>query len=125
MALSPSLADWLRAQGHDVVHAAALNLHRASDIEIIARAREEHRTIVTADLDYPCLLALSGSEYPSLILFRDGAWSDAEAVARFAEVLRSLPETDIARSIVVVERDRLRRRRLPIGPRAESDTPKR
>jgi hypothetical protein len=31
------------------------------------------------------------------------------------DVLRALSETDIAESITVVERDRIRRRRLPIG----------
>ena len=82
----------------------------------MARASQEARTIVTADLDYPQLLALARATEPSVILFRDGEWSDADVVARMSEVLAALNETEIAQSIIVVERGRLRRRRLPIGP---------
>ncbi|MGH6768207.1 MAG: DUF5615 family PIN-like protein [Xanthobacteraceae bacterium] len=56
MPLSPALAAWLREQGHDAVHAAELGLHRAPDVEILAHAKQELRTVVTADLDYPRML---------------------------------------------------------------------
>ena len=52
---------------------------------------------------------------PSLILFRSGDWNEADFVARMNDILGVLSEADIAQSIVVVERDRARRRRLPIG----------
>lgn len=115
MPLSPELAAWLRIQGHDAVHAAELGLNRARDVDILARAKQEHRTIVTADLDYPRLLALAQATDPSLILFREGDWSDADVIVRMGEVLRALPAAEIAQSIIVVERDRVRRRRLPIN----------
>ena len=114
MPLSPALAAWLRDQSHDAVHAAELSLDRASDVDIMARAKREGRTIVTADLDYPRLLALARSTDPSLILFRDGDWSDADVIRRMDEILRALTTVDIAQSIVVVDRVRIRRRRLPI-----------
>ena len=115
MPLSPALADWLNGEGHDAVHAAVLGLHRATDTEIIARAVNERRTIVTADLDYPRLLALTQAEGPSLILFRGGDWNEVELTARMQQILGRLSETDIAGSVLVVSRDRLRRRRLPIA----------
>jgi predicted nuclease of predicted toxin-antitoxin system len=87
----------------------------ASDADVIARAKEQYRTIVTADLDYPRLLALARLTDPSLILFREGDWSDADVIARMGDVFRSLSTTDIAQSILVVDRDRVRRRRLPIS----------
>jgi predicted nuclease of predicted toxin-antitoxin system len=92
-----------------------LGLNRARDVDILARAKQEHRTIVTADLDYPRLLALAQATDPSLILFREGDWSDADVIVRMGEVLRALPAAEIAQSIIVVERDRVRRRRLPIN----------
>jgi predicted nuclease of predicted toxin-antitoxin system len=58
MPLSPALAAWLRDQGHDAVHAAEIALDRAPDSEIVERAKQETRTIITVDLDYPRLLAL-------------------------------------------------------------------
>ena len=115
MPLPPSLADWLVDRGHDAVHAARLMLDRAPDTEIIAFARRDRRTIISADLDYPRLLALAQSTEPSLILFRSGNWSSTETIDRMAEILTIVAEEDILRSILVVERDRLRRRRLPIG----------
>lgn len=114
MPLSPNLAAWLRDNGHDAVHAAALGLHRAPDLEIMTRAKREDRTMITADLDYPRLLALTGTAEPSLILFRDGEWSEADAIARMRDILRTLTETDIVQSIIVVDRERVRRRKLPI-----------
>jgi predicted nuclease of predicted toxin-antitoxin system len=53
MPLSPQLAAWLVDEGHDAVHAAAIGLATAPDTEIIEVARQERRTVVTADLDYP------------------------------------------------------------------------
>ena len=51
MPLPPALARWLAAQGHDAVHADAVGLGRSTDREILTRARQEARTVVTADLD--------------------------------------------------------------------------
>ena len=102
-------------RGHDAVHATDLGLHSATDAGIMARAKLEARTVITADLDYPHLLALAGATEPSVILFRGGDWSEADVTARMREVLASLTEAEIAQSIVVVDRNRLRRRRLPIG----------
>jgi predicted nuclease of predicted toxin-antitoxin system len=95
------------------VHLADLGLARAPDVEVLTHAKREDRTIVTADLDYPRLLALAHATDPSLILFRDGNWSDEEVVTRLSNVLRVVG-SDIVRSIIVIERDRIRLRRLPI-----------
>jgi predicted nuclease of predicted toxin-antitoxin system len=115
MPLSPALATWLADRGHDAAHAADLGLHRATDSEIMARAKQEARTVITADLDYPRLLAVAGASEPSLILFRNGNWSEADVRLRLSEILATLNDADIAHSIIVVDRDRVRRRRLPIG----------
>ena len=82
MPLPPALANWLTAQGPDAVHASAAGLDRAADSEILTRARQEARTVITADLDYPGLLALAGAEGPSLILSRGGDWSEPDVTAR-------------------------------------------
>jgi hypothetical protein len=48
-------------------------------------------------------------------LFRGGNWSEHDITTRLREVLAALTEADIGQSIIVVDRDRVRRRRLPIG----------
>jgi predicted nuclease of predicted toxin-antitoxin system len=114
MPLTPSLVPWLKSRGHDAVHAAALGLERAADTIIIARAVAEDRSIITADLDYPRLLAIAGATAPSVILFRGGNWSDIETINRMRQLLDSMHEDDFARSIVVVDKNRIRRHRLPL-----------
>src|SRR4051812_13240154 len=114
MPLSPTLARWLTSQGHEAIHAADIGLQRAADTDIIEQARRDGRTVITADLDYPRLLALTGAAAPSLILFRGGNWSDADVIARLDQLLEGMAELDLEQSIVVIEQNRIRRRRLPI-----------
>ena len=115
MPLSPSLAAWLSQGGHDAVHAIGFGLHTAADADIIVRARREGRVIVTADFDYPRLLALAQATEPGLILFRGGDWSEREVRDRLASILHGLSAADIGQSILTIDRNRVRRRRLPIG----------
>ena len=115
MPLSPTLAAWLSGQGHDAVHAIGLGLDTATDLEMIARVRQDHRIIVTADLDYPRLLALAQATEPGLLLFRGGDWSEREVRDRLDAVLHGVSEADITQSILTIERNRVRRRRLPIA----------
>jgi predicted nuclease of predicted toxin-antitoxin system len=115
MPLPPAVALWLREHRHDAVHAPGLGLDRAPDTAIIARAFSDKRTIVTADLDYPGLLALSHASEPSLVLFRGADWTEAAVIARMHDILSRLRPDEIEQSILVVDPDRIRRRRLPIG----------
>ena len=61
MPLSPELANWLRSEGHDAVHAIELSMQKSSDAEILQAATNTGRIIITADLDFPRLLAGLGS----------------------------------------------------------------
>jgi len=114
MPLSPAVAAWLGQKGHDAVHASEIGLSGSPDCDILARARDEGRVILTADLDYPRLLALARQRSPGVLLFRGGHFSEQECLARLARVLSAVPESDLASCIIVVEENRLRRRRLPI-----------
>ncbi len=115
MPLPRGLAEWLRIAEHDAEHASDVGLSRSADCDIMAYADLQQRTVVTADLDYPRLLALTGADGPSVILFRGGDWSDTEVIARMNDVLARFAEDEIVQSILVIQRDRMRRRRLPIG----------
>ncbi len=122
MPLSSALALWLRNQGHDAIHASEVGLDRSSDVIILERARSEKRVVITADLDYPRLLALVGAEGPGLILFRGGEYSEAEVVERLREALRIIAGEEISSSIVVIEKWRIRRRRLPLEAPSKGKT---
>jgi predicted nuclease of predicted toxin-antitoxin system len=91
-----------------------LGLSRAADTEIIDRARQDGRIVVTADLDYPRLLALSGADRPAVTLFRGGEWTDSQVVDRLSAAMAIIPEDELAKSLVVTEKSRIRRRALPL-----------
>ena len=114
MPLSPGLARWLVQAGHDAIHASERSLDRAPDTELLRLALAEGRIIITADLDYPRILALTDAEGPALILFRGGNFSELESQSRLARVLSAIPTDDLMRSIIVIEKERIRRRRLPL-----------
>ena len=107
MPLSPDLAHWLRAEGHEAVHANELSMNRCPDSEILQSAARSGRVIITADLDL-------GSTGPGLILLRGGNYSEAESQDCVRRVLMSVAHAELPNSIVVVDRERIRRRRLPV-----------
>ena len=65
MPVTPDAGPHLRAAGHDAIHAVDLGLARSSDDELLAVARREQRIVITADLDYPRLIALQQTDRPS------------------------------------------------------------
>ena len=114
MPVSPVLLDILQAYGHTGVHAYQIGQSRASDEELLRIAREEGRIIVTADLDFPQLLALSNADGPGIVLFRGGNYSDAEMCDLLEQVLQAVPVATLQRSICVVDKRRIRVTPLPI-----------
>jgi predicted nuclease of predicted toxin-antitoxin system len=69
--------------------------------------------VITADLDYPRLLALARSEQPGIILFRGGNYSEQEAIERVAHAMALITEEEFSSSLITIERWRIRKRRLP------------
>ena len=114
MPLSPDVAAWLVAQGHDAVHATWLGLNQAPDSEILRSATVEGRVLITADLDFPRLLATMQATGPGLILLRGGNYSEAEAIDAVRRVLAAIRDEELPRSIVVVDHEKIRRRALPV-----------
>jgi predicted nuclease of predicted toxin-antitoxin system len=70
MGLAQSTARHLRARGHDVVHLRDEGLKRLPDDQIVAKAIAEERAIITHDLDFGRIVALSGESVPSILTLR-------------------------------------------------------
>ena len=114
MPVSPRIAEWLRKIGHDAVHAWEIGLERATDEEILNFAIKEKRVVITADLDYSRLIALSFAKEPGIILFRKGNYGEKELKERLEHVLEIIPEEEFYSSVIVVEKFRIRRTKLPL-----------
>jgi len=83
---------------------------------IFALALAEDRIIVTADLDFSRILALSGRERPGLILFRAGNVTDQQMLSLLEAVLQRVPADRLNRSVVCVDGRRMRIAPLPLRP---------
>lgn len=115
MPVTPQLINVLKQYGPEGVHAHQIGKDQAPDIELLNLARHENRVIITADLDFPRLLALSSASGPGIILFRGGNYSDEEMCDLLERVLESVPVDDLEKSICVVDRSRVRVTHLPIN----------
>ena len=114
MGVAMRMVEWLREQGHDALHLREQNLHRAADSEIFRKAATEGRVLLTFDLDFGEIVALSGEEKVSVVLFRLHNTRTPHAIDRLNVVLRETAEVLEKGAIIVVEENRLRVRRLPL-----------
>ncbi|MCB0155661.1 MAG: DUF5615 family PIN-like protein [Anaerolineae bacterium] len=114
MPVSAVLLDVLELFGHEGVHAHQIGKERAPDSQLLEVARQESRVVITADLDFPRLLALSSAAGPGLILFRGGSYSDSEMCDLLERVLKSVSSEILEVSICVVDKKRIRITQLPL-----------
>lgn len=114
MGIAPSAAVALRRLGHDADHVEGRHGSRLSDREIVAVARAEARIIVTHDLDFTDLLALSGASAPSVITFRLRSMRPERVLTRLVAVLSAQRGDLEAGAIVSVSEAHTRVRYLPV-----------
>jgi len=114
MGVSARVAEWLRDEGHDVVHLRDENLHRLPNGEIFRKASEEDRIVLTFDLDFGEIAALTTS-VTSVITFRLRNPRADMVIRRLEAVLAASAPKLEAGAIVSVEDARHRVRSMPIG----------
>jgi len=105
--------EWLRKEGHDVVTAREIGMQRATDQELLKKAWETDRVLLTRDKDFGALVFLGETESPGVILLRITPLTVDEVHREFRRLLEEHPEDDLKKLFCVVEPHRHRIRRLP------------
>lgn len=115
MGVAISVVEWLRNQGHDALHLREEGLYRLPDDQIFRKAVAEKRAVLTFDLDFGEIVAFSGREKVSVLLFRLQNTRAPRVIERLKVVLQETGPALEQGAVVVVEEARFRIRRLPIG----------
>jgi len=114
MGISPRSVAFLRDRGVEAVHLHELGLDRMSDAEVVRKARREGYVVLTHDLNFSELIALSGAELPSVVIFRLRDMRP-DNVNRYLEVLVTEHQRALNQgAIFSVSEGRIRVRMLPM-----------
>lgn len=112
--ISPLTIAALKSKGYSITRTTDLLPATAADIEILELAREEGKVVLTQDLDFSMLVALSNYGQPSLITLRLSSAKPDVVAQRLLDVLPTI-EIDLTEgSAVSINDDSVRVRKLPI-----------
>ena len=115
MNLSPRWTGVLTNAGWEATHWSAVGPPDASDSEIMAYAAEHNFVVLTHDLDFSAILAVTHGQKPSVIQLRTEDISPSAVGARLVTALRQMqPELD-AGALLTVGPQRTRVRMLPVS----------
>ena len=112
--ISPKTVAFLNAAGHDAVHVRQIGLQRASDADIVRRARQEGRVVLTFDLDFDLILALGVADSPSVVIFRLSDETSTSVNWKLEAVITERRAELEQGALILVEDGRYRMRPLPI-----------
>lgn len=114
MNLSPALCEMLARHGHRATHWSTVGNPRASDAEIMTWARAQGCVVLTHDLDFGTVLALTNALGPSVIQVRTQDVSPEHLGPLLTPLLEDLQPMLEAGALVTVDEWRRRVRVLPL-----------
>jgi predicted nuclease of predicted toxin-antitoxin system len=110
-------AELLRALGYECIHVGDIGMWNASDEEILKFATGKQATIVTLDADFHTILAVSGSQQPSIIRIRIESLRAHETSELIQRVVAEFSD-DLQHGVLIsVKTRKTTCHRLPIGGR--------
>ena len=115
MGVSQRVVTWLQEQGHDATHLRDQGLQKLENGEIFTKAFRESRIILTWDLDFTEIVALSKTGTVSAVVFRLMNTRSDHVVERLERVLSESAQDLEEGTIISVEEGRHRVRLLPLG----------
>ena len=101
MNLSPKWVDFLVKNGIEAMHWSSVGSHDASDTEIFTYAKINDFTILTGDLDFGFILAITHGKKPSVIQTRSEILSTDRIGSIVFNAIKLLHD-DITRGVLVM-----------------------
>jgi len=114
MGISPRSVAFLREAGYEAVHLHELGQDRLPDPMILEKALQEGYVVLTHDLDFSELVAVSGAHLPSVITFRLRDMRPGNVNRHLRAILAQHGEKLEQGAAVTVTERRIRVRSLPI-----------
>jgi predicted nuclease of predicted toxin-antitoxin system len=111
--LSPDWVDYLGECGHDAIHWSSIGRVDASDDEILHWARDKDQIVLTSDLDFAALLALSAASTPSVIQLRTESTLSGRVRPLALDAIERTQADLRSGALLTIEAARLRLRILP------------
>jgi len=116
MGISADTVALLQSRGHDAVHLRDAGLQTLDDPAIVRKARDEHRVVLTHDLDFGQILAVTQASSPSLVTFRLSDMRPQSVNGALAEALTMYRHELETGAAVTVDDRTIRCHLLPINP---------
>lgn len=104
--------DFFRQHGHNVVTARELGLHKASDKELLEKAKNMDRLSITRDKDFGMLVFLKEELCSGVIYLKITPSTTNEVHNELQKILEKHTEKDLKTTFCVVEPHRYRIRRV-------------
>lgn len=117
MPISPKTVEHIRRLGVECKHLTEFRMEKAPDKEIIRFAKENGYTILTEDLDFGTILSYTHEIEPCVIILRVGNLNTIEINKLIEKSFNQIKDENNA--IIIVERTRIRIKKLPIERRED------
>jgi len=114
MGISPRSVAFLQERGYHATHLCEIGLERMSDADILEKARREGFVVLTHDLDFGELIAISGAKLPSVVTFRLRNMKPNNVNHYLQNLVSRHKDTLEEGAVFSVTEGRIRVRRLPI-----------
>lgn len=112
--ISPKTVGDLQKQGYEIIRSSEVLPANAPDINILEFARTENWVVLTQDLDFSMLVALSRYSQPSLITLRLSSAKPDIVTQKLLDVLPQIEEALQEGSAITIQDESIRIRNLPV-----------
>ena len=113
MCMDVRVVTWLNSHGHDATHLRDEGLQRLPNGGTFEKAIAESRVVVTFDLDFGEIVALSKGRKAGVVLFRLRNTRTSFVIQRLSDVISECAAALARGAIVIVEEARHRVREFP------------